>query len=153
MKGACLMVSKRSRQEKIIELVEAKEIRSQQQLLRELARVGIAVNQSSISRDLADLGMLKLEGVYRLPMVSRGESRLVDMLEVDTAGDHLIVVKTAIGQASMAGVAIDRAKIPEVVGTIAGDDSVFVAVKGRAQQIRAIKRIVDLFKFEPRRRD
>ena len=67
------------------------------------------------------------------------------MVAVDTAGDNLIVVKTDTGQAQPAALAIDRANIEEVVGTVAGDDTILVAVKNAAAQRAAIKKIMKLF--------
>jgi transcriptional regulator of arginine metabolism len=60
---------------------------------------------------------------------------------MDTVGDHLIVVKTPPGQASMLALAVDREKIPGVAGTVAGDDTFFVAVKSRSDQLPAVKHI------------
>ncbi|HAA53189.1 MAG TPA: arginine repressor [Myxococcales bacterium] len=140
-------MTKRERHEKIIEIIRGQAIRSQRELLTALSDQGVVVNQSSISRDLSELGLVKVSGVYRAPFLVPGESAMLDKLEIDTAGDHLIVLKTEVGQASMAGVAIDRARFSEVVGTIAGDDSIFVAVKGRAEQNRAIKKILQLFRI------
>lgn len=138
-------MSKKERQEKIMEIIRAKAVTHQQQLLAELRQMGIMATQSSISRDLAELGVVKLKGVYRLPHLEPGESPLVDLLDLDTAGDHLIVVKTGSGQASVVAERIDQAKIPEIVGTLAGENTVFVAVKGHAEQSAAMKQILALF--------
>lgn len=140
---------KKERQEKLIEIIRAKQISHQRELLRELTQLGITAHQSSISRDLAELGVIKLKGVYRLPHLEPGESPVVDVLDVEPVGDHLIVVKTAVGQAQIVALTIDRAKFPEVVGTLAGDDTIFVAVKGRGEQGQAMKQIFNLFKLTP----
>lgn len=145
-----MRATKQERQEKLIEIIRAKPLADQRQLLRELKRLGITANQSSVSRDLAELGVVKLKGVYRLPHLERGESPLVDLLDLDTAGDHLIVVKTGSGQASMVAERIDRAKLPEIVGTLAGENTIFVAVKGHAEQSTAMKQIFALFNIRPR---
>jgi len=142
-------MTKKERQEKLIEIIRTKQLTDQQQLRRALNHLGITANQSSISRDLAELGVIKLKGVYRLPRLEPGESPVVDVLEVETAGDHLIVLKTPAGQAQIVALTIDRAKIPEVVGTVAGDDTIFVAIKGRVEQGQAIKQIFHLFKLTP----
>lgn len=143
-------IAKKTRQSRIIDIIRAKPVANQQQLLDELHRLGLTATQSSVSRDLAELGVVKIKGVYRLPQLRRGESSLIDVLDLDTAGDHLIVVKTGSGQASMVAERIDQAKIPEIVGTIAGDNTVFVAVKGRAEQGRAMKQIFALFNISTR---
>jgi transcriptional regulator of arginine metabolism len=139
-------MNKKERQEKLIEVIRAKHLSNQQHLQKELRRLGIVVNQSSISRDLAELGVIKLKGAYRLPSLERGESPLVDILEAEPAGDHLIVLKTAPGEAQIVALTIDRAKLAEVVGTVAGDDTIFVAVKGPVEQGEAMKQIFSLFK-------
>ncbi|MCS6805744.1 MAG: arginine repressor [Acidobacteriota bacterium] len=139
-------LDKRERQRTLLEIIRAKPASTQAQLQRRLKQLGIVATQSSISRDLTELGIIKLGGTYRLPHLERGESPLVDVLEADTAGDHLIVLKTAAGQASVVAVRIDQAQLPEVVGTVAGDDTIFVAVKNREAQSRAIKQILNLFK-------
>lgn len=137
---------KRERQRTLLEIVRAKPAATQAQLQRRLKRLGIAATQSSISRDLTELGIVKVAGAYRLPYLERGESPLIDVLEADTAGDHLIVLKTAAGQASVVAVRIDQAQFPDIVGTVAGDDTIFVAVKNREAQGRALKQILNLFK-------
>jgi len=144
-----MQMTKRARQEKLIEIIQAKRVANQRQVLRELKRLGIPATQSSVSRDLAELGVIKINGSYRLPHLEPGESPLVDVLDADTAGDHLIVLKTAAGQAQIVALTIDRAKIPEVVGTVAGDDTIFVAVKGHEEQGKAMKQILKLFKMKP----
>lgn len=138
---------KKKRQEKLKEIIRAKRVANQRQLLRELKRFGLTVNQSSVSRDLTEIGVIKINGTYRLPHLEPGESPLVDVLDADTAGDHLIVLKTAPGQAQIVAIAIDRAKFPEVVGTVAGDDTIFVATKSREDQTKAMKQILSLFKL------
>src|SRR5204862_8248892 len=67
------------------------------------------------------------------------------VVAVETAGDHLIVIKTDIGQASATALAIDRAAVVEIVGTVAGDDTLFVAVKNADAQRSAMKEISRLF--------
>jgi len=133
---------KRSRQEKILQIIAGKPVATQQELAQELTRRGIEATQSSVSRDIVALGLTKLNGYYTAPQpaVSGGP-----VVEIATAGDNLIVVKTDIGQASPAALAIDRAKINEIVGTVAGDDTIFIAVKNLEAQRLAMKKIVKLF--------
>jgi transcriptional regulator of arginine metabolism len=109
---------------------------------------GWEVTQSSVSRDIAALRLVKMDGAYRRPppsprvVTDPDEQRIAEgVLSCDTAGDALVVVRTAPGEANRVAVAMDRLAWPEVVGTIAGDDTIFVAVKDRAAQRRALRHI------------
>ncbi len=136
---------KRTRQQKVLELIRAKRFRTQAELVEELRARGIRATQSSVSRDLARLGAVKINGYYVLPRLAHPVAGVLEILDLDTAGDHLIVVKTEPGQAPSVALKIDAAHFPEVVGTVAGDDTVFVAVKDREAQRKAIARISQLF--------
>lgn len=133
---------KTTRQQNILEIIGARRVATQQQLARELRRRGIEATQSSISRDIVELGLTKLQGRYTAPQAAIAGSPVV---AVDTAGENLIVIKTVIGQASATALAIDRAGISEIVGTVAGDDTLMVAVKDLGAQRAAIKQIARLF--------
>ncbi|HJQ22885.1 MAG TPA: arginine repressor [Blastocatellia bacterium] len=133
---------KTARQQKILEIIGARRVATQQQLARELKRRGIEATQSSVSRDIVELGLTKLQGRYTAPQAAFAGSPIV---EVETAGDNLIVIKTVIGQASATALAIDRADLNEIVGTVAGDDTLFVAVKHQDAQRAALKQITRLF--------
>src|SRR5689334_10300917 len=82
---------KTERQQKILEIIRARRVATQQQLARELGRRGIEATQSSVSRDIVELGLTKLHGRYTAPQASFAGNPVV---EVDTAGDNLIVIKT-----------------------------------------------------------
>jgi transcriptional regulator of arginine metabolism len=133
---------KTERQQKILEIIGARRVATQQQLARELKRRGIEATQSSISRDMVELGLTKLQGRYTAPQAAFAGSPVV---AVETAGDNLIVIKTTIGQASATALAIDQANVSEVVGTVAGDDTLFVAVKSIEAQRAVLKQINRLF--------
>jgi len=144
---------KRLRQQAILEIVTDGRLATQQELAAELMARGIEATQSSVSRDIAELGLIKINGHYAAP---RPEELGVERLEsVDTAGANLIVVKTEIGQAQPAALTIDGAGIAEIVGTVAGDDTILVAVKNEAAQRIAIRKILELFtssaRFKQRR--
>ena len=134
---------KRKRQQKILEVISAKPVGTQQELAEEIVRRGIAATQSSISRDIVELGLTKINGYYAAPQMVLPEEGPV--MAIDTAGDNLIVLKTEIGQAQPTALAIDRANITEVVGTLAGDDTIFIAVKNPAAQRLAINKITKMF--------
>ena len=134
---------KRVRQQAILEIISDGRLATQQELAAELTARGIEATQSSVSRDIAELGLIKINGHYAAP---RPEELGVERLEsVDTAGANLIVVKTQIGQAQPAALTIDGAAIPEIVGTVAGDDTILVAVKNEAAQRIALRKILELF--------
>src|SRR5437588_3240281 len=133
---------KSQRQEKLIELIKGQRLRTQEALVNALRRQGLAATQSAVSRDIAELGITKANGNYTLPQIKRGMNGLIS---VDQAGDALLVVKTETGQAQPVALRIDRASIPEIVGTIAGDDTIFVAVRQSRERRGALRRMVELF--------
>jgi transcriptional regulator of arginine metabolism len=135
---------KETRQQKILSLIRAKRIGTQEELTAHLERTGVVATQSSVSRDLVELGIVKHRGHYTLPRNSNGTSAR-GLLSLDTAGDVLIVAKCESGMASAVAVEVDRAAIPEIVGTIAGEDTIFIAVTERKAQRAAIKKIWELF--------
>lgn len=132
-----------SRHREILEIISATPIATQQELAAHLSRRGFAATQSSVSRDIVKLGLTKLDGYYIAPedAVTIGGP----ITEIDTAGDNIIVVKTEVGLAQPAALTIDRATIDEIVGTVAGDDTILIAVKNAAAQRLAMKKIVNLF--------
>src|SRR5215467_8701047 len=134
---------KRERQQAILEIISDGRLATQQHLAAELEALGIEATQSSVSRDIAELGLVKINGHYAAP---RPEDLGAERLQsIDTAGDNLIVVRTQVGQAQPAALVIDGADIPEIVGTVAGDDTILVAVKNEAAQRVAIRKMLELF--------
>ena len=136
-------MQKSVRQRKILSLIQSKPIGTQADLKAHLERAGVPVTQSSVSRDLDELGVLKHNGRYTLPRASGAASR--GLLGLDLAGDVLVVAHTELGMASAAAVKIDGAAIPEIVGTLAGEDTVFIAVNDRKGQRPVMKKIWEIF--------
>ena len=139
------------RRRRILELVASRDLRTQDELAEALADSGGAATQSSVSRDIAALGLVKIDGVYRKPpraARARGnpdEERIAEaVLSAEPAGDALIVLRTPAGEANHVAVGLDRLAWPEVVGTIAGDDTIFVAVRDRASRARTLGRLAKL---------
>jgi len=139
------MSEHRRRRQAILELIAASAIGTQEELADALARRGFEVSQSSVSRDIATLGLAKSGGRW---VRSAATSRVPDpmlarirdnVLEIRQAGEHLVVLITPPGEASAVGVALDRQSWPEIVGTLAGDDTIFVAVTG-SRGAEALKR-------------
>jgi transcriptional regulator of arginine metabolism len=139
-----MTADRRKRHLKILELISTRAVRTQEELAEALASEGWDVTQSSVSRDIAALRLIKVDGIYRRPAsvvipADPDERRIADgVLTAEAAGDALVVVHTPAGEANHVAVAIDRLAWPEVAGTIAGDDTIFVAVKGPAARRRVL---------------
>ena len=136
-------MNKSSRQQKILGLIQAKPIGTQQELRALLERTGVAATQSSVSRDLEELGIVKHHGHYTVPRLQSTPVR--GLLSLDRAGDNLIVARTEPGLASAAAVTIDGAAVAEIVGTLAGEDTIFIAVPDTKAQRTAMKKVWELF--------
>ncbi|MDX6612985.1 MAG: transcriptional regulator of arginine metabolism [Blastocatellia bacterium] len=136
-------MQKNVRQQRILSLIRAKPIGTQGELAARLQQAGVPVTQSSVSRDLEELGIVKHRGRYTIPRASGAAAR--GLLSLDLAGDALVIARTEPGLASAVAVEIDGAVIPEIVGTIAGEDTIFVAVGERKNQRVAMKKIWELF--------
>jgi transcriptional regulator of arginine metabolism len=135
---------KERRQQKLLSLVRALPVSTQGELAEHLARAGFAATQSSVSRDLEELGVVKQDGRYVVPRPANGAAAR-GLLGLDVAGEVLVVAKCEPGLASSVAVEIDRAALPEIIGTLAGEDTIFIAVAERKSQRSAIKKIWELF--------
>jgi transcriptional regulator of arginine metabolism len=135
---------KEKRQQTIRNLIQARNISKQHEFAEFLSKDGFYVTQSSISRDLDELGIVKVNGFYALPQIS-GETRGNGLVSLETAGDVLVVAKCEAGLASAVAVRIDKHKLSGIVGTIAGDDTIFIAVKDTKAQKAVIKKIWEIF--------
>ena len=136
-------MNKRERHQKILSLIQAKPIGTQEDLRALLEHAGVPATQSSVSRDLEALGVVKHHGHYTLPRTNGSAAR--GLLSLDHAGDNLIIARTFPGLASAVAVEIDAAAMPEVVGTIAGEDTIFIAVRDAKSQKATVKEIWKLF--------
>jgi transcriptional regulator of arginine metabolism len=131
----------------IARLLDEREISRQSELVELLRAAGFQATQSSVSRDLKDLGAAKLKDGYSLPEHSElrnGESlrEVADLVrDIRSAGANLLVVTTAVGAAQRVAVTLDRIGWPEVVGTLSGDDTIFIATSNAAQQRRLRARL------------
>ncbi len=134
------------RRDAIRELLSKGPIDTQQLLVELLSSRGLAATQSSVSRDLRDLGAVKTAEGYSLPSGDRdGEEelkRVSSLFRAATpAGPNLLVIRTAIGAAQRVALALDRTDWPEIVGNIGGDDTVFVATPSATAQKQLIMKI------------
>ena len=137
------VMKKETRQQRILSLIRAKPIGTQEELRSLLERAGVPATQSSVSRDLEELGVVKHHGHYTVPRANGAAAR--GLLSLDMAGESLVVARTEPGMASAVAVNIDGAAIEEIVGTIAGEDTIFIAVNDRKAQRGAIKKVWELF--------
>ena len=135
-------MQKAERQKKLLRLIQAKAIGTQDELRAYLERAGVPATQSSVSRDLEELGIVKHHGRYTVPRVNGAAAR--GLLSLELSGDNLVVARTEPGLASAVAVQIDAAGIPEIVGTLAGEDTVFIAVVDRKAQRVAMKKVWDV---------
>ncbi|MGH9901717.1 MAG: arginine repressor, partial [Pyrinomonadaceae bacterium] len=115
-------MDKERRQQKILNLIRARRVGTQQELAEQLERAGVLATQSSISRDLEELGVVKQHGRYTIPRAGANGASERGLLSLDAAGDCLVVAKCEPGMASAVAVVIDRAGVEEIVGTLAGED-------------------------------
>ena len=141
------------RRSAIVKILRNGVVRKQTELVGLLRKEGYDVTQSSVSRDLRDLGVLKASGRYALPPdeVTRANGDFDTLSQfvrqVRTAGPCVTVVRTTIGAAQSVAVAIDKAQWPEVVGTISGDDTIFIATERHSAQSKVIDRLRSLFRI------
>ena len=134
MRAADRTITKGQRQRLIADWLRAGDVGSQDDLVARLAQAGVNATQATVSRDLEALGAVKVRGGYALNLArdGSGDARLGRILgewvtEIIAAGT-LLVLKTPPGSANLVANAIDVARLAEVAGTIAGDDTIFVAL-------------------------
>jgi len=149
-----VMTDVRARRQRLIaDLLRSRAVASQEALLAALREVGLATTQATISRDLDQLGAIKLrrDGVtsYALPdeisVANAPERRLRTILaewvrSVEPVG-QLVVIRTPPGSAHLVGVALDQARLPEIAGTICGDDTIFIAVRSTDEAVTLAERL------------
>lgn len=137
----------------IVRLLREARVGKQQELVRLLKKAGHDVNQSSVSRDLRDLGVLKARGRYVLPpdetTRTNGDFGVLAQFvrALNRAGPSIAVLRTTTGAAQSVAVAIDKAEWPEVAGTISGDDTIFIATANARAQEELVSRLRTLFRI------
>ncbi len=146
---------KSRRQDEIIRLISAFDIETQEELASELRKLGYKVTQATISRDIRELHLIKVASKgggfkYAKPekheiAVSERLARILtdSMVRVDFSG-NIIVVNTISGSANVAAEALDNLGWPEILGTIAGDNTIFIVVKNDADTAEISERIRNL---------
>lgn len=148
---------KYTRHAKILEIIENKEIETQEELSEELRRMGLNVTQATVSRDIKELRLIKVlakSGKYKYATLRSQDSVLSDrlirlfkdsILSIDYAG-NILVLKTIPAAAQAAASAIDAAGIEGIVGTVAGDDTIFVVIKDTSKMDEAIEKFKKLMR-------
>lgn len=148
---------KNARQMAILSIIEKDNIETQEELAAKLRDLGIVVTQATVSRDIKELRLLKVltpDGSYKYATVDKAEhgvsERLVRMF-IDSVlsisyAENLIVIRTLPGSANAAGEAIDSMRWPEVLGTISGDNTIFVAVRSAAEAPAVVEKFQEILK-------
>jgi len=134
----------------LAKIIREQSVGRQTELVDLLRKLGHVATQSSVSRDLRELGVAKMGDRYVLPEATRQPNNDFSALKQFvsarlTAGSNLTVLKTSIGSAQSVAVAIDTARWPEVVGTISGDDTIFIATDGAGAQAQLGRRLLAIF--------
>ncbi len=150
-------LGKTQRQHLVAKLIEAQPVANQAQLVDLLAAEGVVATQATVSRDLDDLGAIKVrvpagESAYAIPAMPKEQRAPEDHLRrvfgdwvVEVAHSaNLVVVRTPPGSAHVVASALDRAGVADVVGTVAGDDTILVIVDERAGGAKLARRLSDL---------
>ncbi|HYX48051.1 MAG TPA: arginine repressor [Sphingomicrobium sp.] len=129
---------KQRRQRAIAEIIRGGTLSSQEELAERLSKLGFAVTQATISRDLEQIGAVKVRRDGQLsyalqdqPQVDAGRLAVLlreFVISIDSAA-NLLVIKTPPGSAHLIGVALDQSDVPDIVGTICGDDTIFAACR------------------------
>ena len=141
-------MTKRARQGKIVELVRRQSIQSQRELSRHLQAAGMPVTQATLSRDIRDLGLIKVRGRYQPSVEVPQEAsngllrRTFEQYVVSTGiSGNIVVIRTSPGNAHSVGVVLDTAGWPEILGTVAGDDTIFVLARSSRSGRDVLRRI------------
>jgi len=139
----------------ILDVVEHEAVRSQEQLRHRLAARGFVVTQATLSRDIKELGLLKRssDGAYQpspleetpqtTALGTLGKALAEYLVNIEPV-QQLIVLRTGAGQAQLLGLAIDRSRLPEVVGTLAGDDTILIIARDAKNALAVVKKLKDL---------
>ena len=148
---------KNVRQTAILSIIEQYDVETQEELAGRLKDMGIVVTQATVSRDIKELRLLKVlsgSGGYKYATADKAEHGLSErfvrmfrdsVLSINFAG-NIVVVKTLAGSANAAAEAIDSMHLPEILGTMAGDNTILVIVQNEAEAAQAVKRFQDMLK-------
>ncbi len=138
------------RREAISRIIASQAVVRQAELVALLQAEGIEATQSSVSRDLRDMGVIKQKTGYVLPQTAGAAEADFDSVAgfvrtLRTAGHNLTILTTAVGAAQRVALSLDRSGWPEIAGTLSGDDTIFVATADRARQKLLVARLQKVF--------
>ena len=146
-----------ARHSKILEIITRKEIETQEELCEELNQMNYVVTQATISRDIRDLHLFKVAGIekkYRYAYINEGEGEVSpkmrnlfrDCIINVKAAQNLVVVKTLTGNGANAGAVVDKLNYEEVVGSVAGDDTLLIVCTDVQAAERVVEKITEFSK-------
>ena len=146
-----------ARHAKILEIISRKEIETQEELCQELNALNLVVTQATISRDIRDLHLFKVAGIekkYRYAYINDGESDISpkmkslfrDCVISVRAARNLVVVKTLTGNGANAGTVVDKLGYAEIVGSVAGDDTLLIACESDEGALAVVNKINEFMK-------
>ena len=145
------------RQVAILDIIEKQDVETQEELADALRAQGIKVTQATVSRDIKELRLLKVltpSGSYKYATADKAENglseRFIRMLAESllsvAASNNLIVVKTLSGSANVAAEALDSLHWPEILGTLAGDNTILLIIRSDAEAPDVVRRIQEMIK-------
>jgi transcriptional regulator of arginine metabolism len=143
------MTDKPRRHHRIVQLIQAGPVNSQEQLAAMLRQDGFAVTQATLSRDLRELGVMKGPLGYTMPgdapVIAQVDGELQRALRTylvkAESGGNLAVLHTGPGRAPLLALELDRARLKSVLGTVAGDDTIFIAARSSREAGRVLKQL------------
>lgn len=149
------MMGKNARQRRIVEIISRHDIDTQEELVAWLAEDGFSVTQATVSRDIRDLGLVKVMSPdgkkYRYQLQQPKDTKSERFLSVFRntvlsikAAENLIVVKTETGSANAAAETVDRLSLDGILGVIAGDNTIFAAVDTAANAAEIVKKLEEI---------
>ena len=145
------------RQMAILDIIAKQDVETQEELAEALRARGIQVTQATVSRDIKELRLLKVltpSGSYKYATADKAENglseRFIRMLAESllsvAASNNLIVVKTLSGSANVAAEALDSLHWPEILGTLAGDNTILLIIRSEAEAPDVVRRILEMIK-------
>ncbi len=152
MYNSSAAVMKSRRQALILELIDREPLHSQELLVKRLHQRGFDATQATVSRDIKELGLVKRsgDGAYQRPGVDTSnpetaltalERAAAEFLRSVERVQQLVVIRTGAGQAQPLAIALDRARLPEIAGSIGGDDTILVIARGARGAAALVKRL------------
>ena len=135
---------KQKRQKAILEILKNETAGTQEELVASIQRRGFQATQTTVSRDLSEMNIFKLGRTYRnlsdAPIDSLERSFTEHALSYALSGNNMVVLRTKTGSAQPVAIELDKAGWKEIIGTLAGDDTIFIAVAGKKESSMIIKK-------------